>query len=687
MRKTKIVCTIGPASESPEIIKAMLLAGMNVARLNFSHGSRDEHGKRIDAIRKAASETGMPVAILLDTKGPEIRLGTFAGGSAQLEAGQKFTLTTREVEGNSEIVSVTHAGLPGDITPGHPILLDDGLIELAVEEVTETDVICRVINGGTVGDRKGINLPGTVVSLPAMGLRDREDIIFGVQKGVDFIAASFIRSAGDVLAIRRLLEEHDSKIDIIAKIENKQGLDNLDSILKVVDGLMVARGDLGVEIPPEEVPLAQKHMIAQCIKLGKPVITATQMLDSMIRNPRPTRAEASDVANAIFDGTDAIMLSGETAAGQYPVESVVTMARLAERTELAVDWDLFSARQQAASQSVTEAISNACRQTAVRLGAAAILAYSLISYYKLSQHMADAVLWQGNVYQSVRVRSPFILGFIRPKIYIPFGLDEDTRCHVLAHEGCHLKRRDHLTKLFAFLLLAVHWFNPLCWLAFALMSRDMEMSCDEKVLAQAGNIRKQYSASLLSFAANRRLPLPSPLAFGETGVKGRIQNVLKWKKPKAWITVGATGLAFLVLAACAVNPPASNEIQPRVYVSTECVFMNPLSSYMSFGDSGFEYRVGENSFSIVKKNSEEPVFEKQPLSWDWQALTDEQFTEWLCGWTSAVNYISPYENKLFLDLSEDWILLNMDGELWVMGMKTNPQMGRYNWDIYRLAPK
>lgn len=321
------------------------------------------------------------------------------------------------------------------------------------------------------------------------------------------------------------------------------------------------------------------------------------------------------------------------------------------------------------------------------LGAAAILAYSLISYYKLSQHMADAVLWQGNVYQSVRVRSPFILGFIRPKIYIPFGLDEDTRCHVLAHEGCHLKRRDHLTKLFAFLLLAVHWFNPLCWLAFALMSRDMEMSCDEKVLAQAGNIRKQYSASLLSFAANRRLPLPSPLAFGETGVKGRIQNVLKWKKPKAWITVGATGLAFLVLAACAVNPPASNEIQPRVYVSTECVFMNPLSSYMSFGDSGFEYRVGENSFSIVKKNSEEPVFEKQPLSWDWQALTDEQFTEWLCGWTSAVNYISPYENKLFLDLSEDWILLNMDGELWVMGMKTNPQMGRYNWDIYRLAPK
>lgn len=373
MRKTKIVCTIGPASESPDMIKKMVLAGMNVARLNFSHGNREEHGRRIDVIRKASDETGVPVAILLDTKGPEIRLGTFANGSVHLEAGQKFTLTIKDVVGNEQIVSVTHAGLPQDITSGHSILLDDGLIELKVEEVTETDVICRVINGGAVGDRKGINLPGTLVSLPAMSPKDREDIFFGIQMGVDFIAASFIRSAGDVLAIRRLLEEHDSKIEIIAKIENKQGLDNLDSILKVVDGLMVARGDLGVEIPTEEVPLAQKHMIAQCNKLGKPVITATQMLDSMIRNPRPTRAEASDVANAIFDGTDAIMLSGETASGSYPVESVATMARLAERTELAVEWDQFVFRQQRESQSVTDAISNACRQTAVRLGAAAIL--------------------------------------------------------------------------------------------------------------------------------------------------------------------------------------------------------------------------------------------------------------------------------------------------------------------------
>ena len=367
------MCTIGPASESPEILEAMVLAGMNVARLNFSHGSHDEHGRRIEGIRRAAAATGRPVAILLDTKGPEIRLGNFTKGSIQLETGQKFTLTTREVPGDEEVVSVSHIGLPKDITPGRPILLDDGLIELSVEEVTETDVVCRVVNGGPLSDHKGVNLPGTPVSLPAMSPKDQQDIIYGIEQGVDYLAASFIRSVGDVLCIRRLLEEYGSSIEIIAKIENRQGLDNLDSILRVVDGLMVARGDLGVEIPTEEVPLAQKKMIAQCNRLGKPVITATQMLDSMIRNPRPTRAEASDVANAIFDGTDAIMLSGETASGRYPVESVATMAKLAERTELAVDWELFLARQKAGSHSVTDAISSACRQTATRLEAAAIL--------------------------------------------------------------------------------------------------------------------------------------------------------------------------------------------------------------------------------------------------------------------------------------------------------------------------
>lgn len=374
MRKTKIVCTVGPASEDVEILKKMLLAGMNVARLNFSHGNHQEHGRYIGAIRQASRETGLPVAILLDTKGPEIRLKNFAAGSVELRAGQTFTLTTRDVSGTNEIVSVTHSSLPKDVAPGRSILLDDGLIELRVSEVTDTDVLCQVLNGGTISDHKGVNLPGSQVSLPAMGPQDRDDIIFGIENDIDFIAASFIRSSGDVLAIRRLLEEHRSDIHIIAKIENHQGLDNLDSILQVVDGLMVARGDLGVEIPPEEVPLAQKHMITQANKWGKPVITATQMLDSMIRNPRPTRAEASDVANAIFDGTDAIMLSGETAIGRYPVDSVATMARLAERTELALDCEQFLNRHLTVGpQTVTDSISYASRQTARQLGAAAIL--------------------------------------------------------------------------------------------------------------------------------------------------------------------------------------------------------------------------------------------------------------------------------------------------------------------------
>ncbi|NLO87040.1 MAG: pyruvate kinase [Firmicutes bacterium] len=374
MRKTKIVCTIGPASEDLDTLKAMLRAGMNVARLNFSHDTRPVHGRRIETIRRASEETGIPVAILLDTRGPEIRLKAFARGSVRLNAGQRFIITTRDVLGTEEMVSVTHAGLPRDVTVGSRVLIDDGLIELVVEKIEETDVHCRVINGGVVSDRKGVNLPGAQVSLPSLGPQDKDDIVFGIEMGVDFIAASFVRSAGDVLALRRLLEEHDSDIHIIAKIENHQGLENLDSILKVADGLMIARGDLGVEIPPEEVPLAQKRMIARCNQAGKPVITATQMLESMIRNPRPTRAEASDVANAIFDGTDAIMLSGETAMGQYPVESVATMARLAERTEQALDCDAFLQRHEPTMhQSVTDSISYASRQTARRLGATAIL--------------------------------------------------------------------------------------------------------------------------------------------------------------------------------------------------------------------------------------------------------------------------------------------------------------------------
>lgn len=374
IRKTKIVATIGPASEELDTLKSMIRAGMNVARLNFSHGNHQEHARRIELIRQASEETGVPVAILLDSKGPEIRLKTFAGGSIVLEPDQHFVLTTRDVIGDSTQVAVNHSGLPQDVKPGCRVLIDDGLVELMVEEVTETDVICRAINGGELRDRKSVNIPGAKVSMPALSEQDRADLLFGIRQRVDFIAASFVREPGDIHAIRRLLEENGANIPIIAKIENQQGLDNLDAILMVADGLMVARGDLGVEIPPEEVPLAQKYMISRCNQMGKPVITATQMLDSMIRNPRPTRAEASDVANAIFDGTDAIMLSGETAAGRYPIEAVDTMARMALRTELALDCDQLLARHSNNEHNtVTDSISYASRQTARRLGAAAII--------------------------------------------------------------------------------------------------------------------------------------------------------------------------------------------------------------------------------------------------------------------------------------------------------------------------
>jgi pyruvate kinase len=353
----------------------MLRAGMNVARMNFSHGNHEEHARRIETVRQASRECKIPVAILLDTKGPEIRVRTFVNGQVTLVQGQIFTLTPQEVEGDETRVAITYKQLARDVKVGARVLIDDGLIEMKVQEIKDGgDVICQVINGGVISNRKSINLPGSPVSLPSMSEQDKADIIFGIEQKVDLIAASFIRTANDVLAIRRLLEEHSASIPIIAKIENQQGLDNIDAILKVADGLMVARGDLGVEIPPEEVPLAQKDMIARCNRLGKPVITATQMLDSMIRNPRPTRAEATDVANAIFDGTDALMLSGETAMGKYPLEAVSTMARLAERTEEALDCDSFLARHaNIGRQSVTDALSYACRQTSKQLGAAAII--------------------------------------------------------------------------------------------------------------------------------------------------------------------------------------------------------------------------------------------------------------------------------------------------------------------------
>ncbi len=376
MKRTKIVCTLGPACDDREVFEQMVKNGLNVARLNFSHGSHEEHLKRINMIKSVREDFGVPIAILLDTKGPEIRTGKFSNPEVQLIEGQKFILSCNDCMGDENKCSVTYTELYKDVKIGDKILLDDGLIELNVVEIKEKDIITVVINGGIIKDNKGVNLPSVKINLPAMTDKDRDDILFGIENDIDFIAVSFIRKADDVREIRKILEEnYADDIHIISKIENQQGLDNLEEILEVSDGLMVARGDLGVEIPTERVPLAQKHMIRRCNELAKPVITATQMLDSMIRNPRPTRAETTDVANAILDGTDAIMLSGETAAGKYPVQSVKTMAVIAKATEEILDSDrvMKKMRNISCDDSVTYAVSHATVNTSIDLDASAIL--------------------------------------------------------------------------------------------------------------------------------------------------------------------------------------------------------------------------------------------------------------------------------------------------------------------------
>jgi len=373
-RKTKIVCTIGPASEEIDTLKNLIKAGMNLARLNFSHGDHLEHGERIKNIRKAAEETGNTIAILLDTKGPEIRTGNLKKPEVELKQGETLILTTEEIVGDEKRISVSYKGLANDVRPGSVILIDDGLIGVEVTEVKGNEIYCNILNGGILKSRKGVNVPGVKINLPGITEKDASDIQFAIENDLDFIAASFVRKAGDVLEIREILEKHQADIQIISKIENQEGVDNIDEILQVSDGIMVARGDLGVEIPAEEVPLVQKMIIDKCNQAGKPVITATQMLDSMQRNPRPTRAEASDVANAIFDGTDAIMLSGETASGKYPVESVATMSRIALRTEQSLDErEIFNKISGLKHTTVTDAISESVANIAIDLQVNAIL--------------------------------------------------------------------------------------------------------------------------------------------------------------------------------------------------------------------------------------------------------------------------------------------------------------------------
>ena len=378
MRKTKIVCTLGPSTDDEKVLRQLMLEGMSVARMNFSHGSHEEQKRRLDMVKKLREELGLPVAALLDTKGPEIRIGDVEGGKVELKAGQTFCLTTKEMLGNAEKVSITYKELYRDVCPGNSILIDDGLIGMEVQKIVGEDIICQVKNGGFISNHKGVNVPGVELKMPFVSQKDYEDIVFAAEQDYDFIAASFTRTAEDILEIRKILEEKDGQyIHIIAKIENMQGVENCEEILRVADGIMIARGDMGVEIPLEEVPVIQKKLIRMALKASKPVITATQMLDSMMKNPRPTRAETSDVANAIYQGTGAIMLSGETAAGAYPVEAVRTMARIAERTEKDIDYSReFKPRKLAERPDVTSAISHATCTTAMDLNAAAIVAVS-----------------------------------------------------------------------------------------------------------------------------------------------------------------------------------------------------------------------------------------------------------------------------------------------------------------------
>ena len=400
MRKTKIICTLGPSTDKGDVLRELIANGMNVARFNFSHGSYEEHGGRLANLKALREELGKPVAALLDTKGPEIRLKEFKNGVEMLEAGQTFTLTTREVEGTKEICSITYKDLPHDVHEGGTIMLDDGLIMLRIEKVTDTDITCTVLNSGKIKTKKGVNVPGVHLSMPYLSQKDREDIIFGIQNGFDFIAASFVRTAQDVYDIRNLLNEYDSNIRIIAKIENREGVNNIDSILSAADAVMVARGDLGVEIDFTELPGIQKNIIDRSFSFGKPIVTATQMLDSMMVNPRPTRAEISDVANAIYDGTSAIMLSGETAAGAYPVEALKTMSAIAERTENEPHYRDERFKDAAHGQiSVSDATAHAACLTARDVNAAAIVTVSesgntarLLSKYRPTQPIIACVM-------------------------------------------------------------------------------------------------------------------------------------------------------------------------------------------------------------------------------------------------------------------------------------------------------
>lgn len=444
MRKTKIICTLGPATDNEDVMRKLILNGMAVARMNMSHGTHEDHKKRADVVKRLRAELDMPVAILLDTRGPEIRTKNFKNGSEMLETGQTFTFTTEDVEGDCERCSITFKDLPKDVKRGDRILVDDGLIEMYVSSTSKTEIICEVLNGGKIASHKGINVPGTRLSLPFISEQDKKDIAFAVEQDLDFIAASFTRSSDDILQLRKELDKNNcNDIRIIAKIENSEGVDNIDDIIRVSDGIMVARGDLGVEIPMEDIPILQKKLITKAYNAGKQVITATQMLDSMMVNPRPTRAEATDVANAIYDGTSAIMLSGETAAGKYPVQAVKTMARIAERTEQDIDYKgRFSKRQLTEQPDVTSAISHATCTTAHDLGAVAIITVSKTGQTArmISKYRPDCPIISGTTSQKVLRQMNLSWGVI------PILVDEKTNTDELFEHVVNVAEQHELVK-------------------------------------------------------------------------------------------------------------------------------------------------------------------------------------------------------------------------------------------------
>lgn len=383
MKKTKIICTMGPNTNDRNLVKALAENGMDIARFNFSHGDYEEQKSRLDLLKSVREELGLPIAALLDTKGPEIRTGLLKDEKkVTLVEGQTYTLTTREIVGDENIGHINYSGLNEDVTKGNKILIDDGLIELEVQEVTGTDIVCTVINGGELGMRKGVNVPNVKIKLPALTEKDKADIVFGIEQGFDFIAASFVRTADAVKEIRDILNAHGSQIMIISKIENAEGIENLNEIIEASDGIMVARGDMGVEIPAQQVPHIQKKIIRKCNLACKPVITATQMLDSMIRNPRPTRAEVTDVANAVYDGTDAVMLSGETAMGKYPVETLRMMTQICEESEAYLDYNAYRARKVSVenAHNISNAVCYSSVSTANDLDAKVIIAPSISGF-------------------------------------------------------------------------------------------------------------------------------------------------------------------------------------------------------------------------------------------------------------------------------------------------------------------